>query len=123
MIRISNTEVGRPEGFNSAAVKTNGLVFTSGNVGIDYTTGEYPESVEEQAHNAFKNLEATLKTSGSSLSQVVKVLLFISNGEDGPKINEIYTKYFSEKPCRACVIVQFPNPKIKLELECVAEHS
>ncbi|CAH6722024.1 protein Hmf1p [[Candida] jaroonii] len=120
-IRISNTDVDRPEGFNSAAVKSNGLVFTSGNVGLNYETGEYSESVEEQAHQAFKNVKKTLETSGAGLDTVLKVLLFISDGNDGPKINEIYKTYFSEKPARSCVIVQFPNPKIKLELECVAE--
>lgn len=122
-ISIKSTDIGRPDGFNSAAYKSNGLVFTSGNVGIDYSTGEYPEALEDQVHNCFKNLKQTLEGSGSSLEKVLKALVFVSNGDNVAKINEIYQTYFTGRPARACVIVQFPNPKILIEVECVAEAS
>lgn len=123
MIQIKSSDIGRPEGFNSAAYKSNGLVYTSGNVGIDYTTGQYPESLEDQIHNAFQNLKGALEGSGSSIDKVIKVLLFINDGSYIEKVNELYQQVFISRPARSCVIVLFPNKNIKIELECVAEAS
>lgn len=105
----------------SPAYKLNGHVFTSGSVGTD-ETGNIPDSVEEQTENAIKNLEAVLKFSGLDLKRVLKVLLFISDGTNAAAVNKVYSKYFINQPARSCVIVQFPNPLIKVELECVAEY-
>lgn len=103
----------------SPAFKSNGHVFTSGSVGNN-DKGEFPEDVAEQTELAIKNLEKVLVASGSSLDKVLKVLLFISNGADAPKVNEVYHKYFPHAPARSCIIVAFPNNKIKVELESVA---
>ncbi|SGZ53803.1 CIC11C00000005115 [Sungouiella intermedia] len=105
----------------SPAWKLNGHVFTSGCLGTD-ASGNLPESVEQQTENAIKNLEAVLKFSGLGLNRVLKVLLFISNGDDAAVVNKVYAKYFLNKPARSCVILQFPNPNVKVELECVAEY-
>lgn len=88
---------------------------------MDYATGTYPEDLEQQIHNAFNNLKATLEGAGSSIEKVLKVLLFISDGLYINKINEIYQQVFVSRPARSCVIVLFPNKSIMLELECVAE--
>lgn len=105
----------------SPAYKLNGHVFTSGSIGTN-ESGELPVSVEEQTENAIKNLESVLKFSGSDLKRVLKVLLFISDGKDAATVNKVYAKYFVNQPARSCVIVQFPNSNIKVELECVAEY-
>lgn len=63
-----------------------------------------------------------LKASGSSLDKVLKVLLFVAHPADAAKVNEVYAKYFTTKPARSCIVVGFPNPEIKVELECVAEY-
>lgn len=106
----------------SPAYKLNGHVFTSGCLGTD-STGNLPESIETQTENAIKNLEAVLKFSGLDLNRVLKVLLFISDRQDAAAVNKIYSKYFVNKPARSCIMVQFPNPKVKVELECVAEYT
>lgn len=111
----------KSNGLHSAAWKLNGQVFTSGCLGTE-PSGHLPESVEQQTENAIKNLEVILKYSGSDLNRVLKVLLFISDRADGEAVNRIYKKYFVNKPARSCVVVQFPNPSVKVELECVAEY-
>lgn len=105
----------------SPAYKTRGTVFTSGAIGTDPKTDELPEDVESQTENAIQNLKHVLERSGSSLDKVLKVLLLIRDREDAPAINKIYAKYFTTKPARSAIIVGFPNPNLKVELECVAE--
>ncbi|GMM47428.1 hypothetical protein DAPK24_040030 [Pichia kluyveri] len=105
----------------SPAVKSNGHVFTSGCLGND-AQGNFPESVAEQTENAIKNLEEVLIASGSSLDKVLKVLLFIADGKYSAEVNKVYEKYFKTQPGRSCIIVGFPNPKVKVELECTAEY-
>lgn len=105
----------------SPAWKLNGHVFTSGCLGTD-SSGVLAESVEAQTENAIRNLQDVLEFSGLNLNRVLKVLLFISDRNDAAAVNKVYAKYFLNKPARSCVIVQFPNPSIKVELECVAEY-
>ena len=120
-------DIGAPEAsalLSPAFVTTSNtpLVYTSGCVGTDPKTGELPEDLEQQTRNAIENLRIVLSKSGcSSLDQVVKVLLFVADGKYAPVVNKVYKEYFTNQPCRSCVVVGFPNEKIKVELECVAE--
>lgn len=104
----------------SPAMKSNGHVFTSGALGVD-ANGKMPEDVAEQTELAIKNLEKVLIASGSSLDKVLKVLLFVADGSYAAEVNKVYAKYFTTQPGRSCIVVGFPNPKVKVELECVAE--
>lgn len=120
-IKVTNTEAKRPEGgLHSAAFRSNGLVFTSGNTGVDYATGEMPEALEKQVINAIENLKTTLEASHSGIDKVLKVLLFISDESYITTVNRIYATYFKHKPARSCIVCKFPNQKLKVELECVA---
>ncbi|SCU80650.1 LADA_0B08790g1_1 [Lachancea dasiensis] len=101
--------------------KNSELLFTSGCVGNDPKTGEYPVEVEEQAKNAMENLKTVLSAASTSIDNVLKVLLFVSDGSYAPAVNKIYQEYFPGKPARSCIVVSFPDPKLKVELECVAE--
>lgn len=105
----------------SPAYKSNGHVFTSGCVGAK-ADGTISGNATEQTEIAIQNLESVLKASGSSLSKVLKVLLFVRDPEDCPAVNQVYAKYFAHRPARSCVIVSFPNKDVKVELECVAEY-
>lgn len=122
--RITFEQIGKPANnpLLSPAWKTTGLVFTSGATGVDYSTNTLPEDLAEQTENTIKNLKEVLEAAGSSLDKVLKVLLLISDGKDAKIVNEIYGKYFTNKPARSCIIVGFPNPKLKVEIECVAEY-
>lgn len=106
----------------SQAIELNGMVYTSGMIPIDPATGELVTgSVETQAEQAISNLEALLAASGSSISNVVKTVVFISNMDDFGKINEVYARHFREPyPARSCVQVARLPKDVAIEIEAVA---
>ncbi|KAM3162075.1 hypothetical protein ACU8KH_04207 [Lachancea thermotolerans] len=123
--KVTWQEVGATKGIDllSPAFVTSGskLVFTSGCIGSDPVTDELPEDLEQQARNALQNLRNVLEASGSNSDRVLKVLLFVADGAYSQTVNRIYREQFPNSPARSCVVVSFPNPKIKVELECIAE--
>lgn len=124
--KITWADVGVKDGFPlispAFVANANDLVFTSGCVGTDPVTNELPEDLEKQARNAMVNLETVLKASGvSSTSQVLKILLFVSDGSYAGVVNKVFQEFFPNQPARSCIVVAFPNDKLKVELECIAE--
>ena len=107
----------------SQAIEVNGMIYTSGMIPIDPSTGELVTgSVEAQAEQAISNLEALLAASGSSIEKVVKTVVFISNMDDFGKINEIYARYFQGVfPARSCVEVARLPKDVLIEIEAIAE--
>lgn len=106
----------------SQAIEVNGMIYTSGMIPIDPSTGELvTSSVEAQAEQAISNLEALLAASGSSIEKVVKTVVFISNMDDFGKINEVYAKHFKEPyPARSCVQIARLPKDVAIEIEAVA---
>lgn len=106
----------------SQATEVNGMIYTSGMIPIDPSTGELVTgSVEAQAEQAISNLEALLAASGSSIEKAVKTVVFISNMDDFGKINEVYAKHFKEPyPARSCVQVARLPKDVAIEIEAVA---
>lgn len=106
----------------SQAIEVNGMIYTSGMIPIDPSTGELVTgSVEAQAEQAISNLEALLAASGSSIEKAVKAVVFISNMDDFGKINEVYAKHFKEPyPARSCVQVARLPKDVAIEIEAVA---
>ncbi len=106
----------------SQAQVVGGMVYTSGQVGIDPATGLVPEGVEAQAHQVFKNLSALLKAAGSDMSKVVKTTVFIKNMDDFGLVNSVYAQYFTEPfPARSCVEVARLPKDVLVECEVIAE--
>ena len=105
----------------SQAVEVNGMVYTSGQLGINTATGEFAEGIEGQTEAALKNAEAILKEAGLSLKDVFKTLVFIKNMNDFGKMNEIYSKYFTgDFPARSCVeVARLPKDGL-VEIEVIA---
>jgi len=103
------------------AVKVNGMVYCSGQLGIDPATGKLPATVEEQAHCSLKNMGAILAEAGSDYSKVVKTTIFLTNMDDFGKVNEIYKSYFGDEyPARSCVqVAKLPLGGL-VEVECIA---
>ncbi|SCU94935.1 LAME_0F10000g1_1 [Lachancea meyersii CBS 8951] len=123
--KITWKEVGPAKGYPilSPAFVTcssENLVFTAGCVGTDPKTEQMPESLELQTRNALQNLKNVLEASGSSLDGVVKVLLFVADGSCAPVVNKVYHEFFPNSPARSCIVVSFPDTRVKVELECVA---
>ena len=106
----------------SQAIEVNGMIYTSGMIPIDPSTGELVTgSVEAQAEQAFENLCHLVEDSGSKVENIVKTTVFIKEMNDFGKINEIYKKYFKEPfPARSCVEVARLPKDVLLEVEAIA---
>lgn len=106
----------------SQAIVTGNLLFTSGQIPINPSNGQIEgTAIEEQATQVMKNLEAVLNEAGSSFTKVVKTTCFISDMDDFAIFNEVYSKYFTEKPARSCVAVKTLPKNVLCEVELIAE--
>lgn len=103
------------------AVEANGLIFTSGQIGLIPETGELQNGIEAQTHQVFKNLQAVLEAAGSDLDHAVKTSVFIDDINDFAKVNEIYAEYFTgDTPARSCVeVAKLPKGAL-VEIEVIA---
>lgn len=106
----------------SQAVVCNGLVFTSGQIAINPATATVEaETIEEQTEQVCKNLTAVLKAAGSDITKAVKTVCFLADMNDFAKFNEVYAKYFTEKPARSCVAVKTLPKNVLVEIDVIAE--
>jgi 2-iminobutanoate/2-iminopropanoate deaminase len=106
----------------SQAIKAGNLVFTSGQIPIDPSTGAIKgENISEQAEQVCKNLKAVLEASGTGLDKVVKTVCFLADMADFAAFNEVYAKYFTSKPARSCVAVKSLPKNVLCEVETIAE--
>ena len=106
----------------SQAIKTNGLVFTSGQIAINPATGNVEaNTIEGQTEQVMQNLKNLLEASGSSLEKAVKTVCFLADMNDFAAFNAIYGKYFTGKPARSCVAVKSLPKNVLCEVEVIAE--
>jgi len=105
----------------SRAIKTDAMVFVSGQLGINPNSGVFiKEDIKKETQQALANLKEILLEAGSSLDNVVKTTLFITNMNDFPVINEIYGEFFQNNPpARACVEVARLPKDANFEIEAV----
>ena len=108
-------------GAYSQAIISGNLIYTSGQIPIDPLTGSLADGgIEIQTEQVIKNLSAILEEAGSSLHKVIKTTCFLKNINDFAKFNEVYAKYFTEKPARSCVEVSALPKGSLLEIEVIA---
>ena len=110
----------------SAAIETDNFIFTSGQLGIDPQSGELVlGGIEEETHQALRNLSEVLKAAGSELDLVVKTTVFLKDISQFQLMNSIYALYFSEKPpARSAFQVAALPKNASVEIEAVAlKHS
>ena len=106
----------------SQAVITGGLVYTSGQIAIDPATGNLVEGdVRAQTQQVMKNLGAVLAAAGTSYENAVKTTCFLADISDFAVFNEVYGKYFTEKPARSCVAVAALPKGALVEVEVIAK--
>ena len=104
------------------AVRSNGMVYVSGQLGIDTAAGGLADGVEAQAHCSMKNLGAILRQAGTDYTKIVKTTIFLTDMADFGKVNEVYGAFFEgENPARSCVAVKELPQAAKVEIECMAE--
>ena len=106
----------------SQAMILNGVLFTSGQIPVNPATGEINgDTIETQAEQVMKNLGEVLKEAGSSFEKAVKTTCFLADMGDFAKFNEVYAKYFVNKPARSCVAVKTLPKNVLCEIEVIAE--
>lgn len=103
------------------ATKVGDMIYTSGQLGLDPATGDFPEGIEAQTEMALKNLGAVLEAGGASYADVAKTTVFLADMNDFAVVNGIYAKYFTgEAPARSCVeVAKLPKGGL-VEIEAIA---
>lgn len=121
MVRIYTENAPAAIGPYSQAIKTNGFVFTSGQIALDPATGEVVAGgISEQTVRICENLKAVLAEAGSSLDKVVKTTCFLADMNDFSSFNNVYGQYFTQKPARSCVAVKALPKGVLAEIEVIA---
>jgi len=119
---VSRTDVPSPALPFSAGIKANGFLFTAGQVGTDPRTGQAAgPDVGSQTRQAIANLRAILEAGGSSLDQLVKTTVFLSDMRLFDEMNAAYRELIPEpRPGRSTVEARLARPELLVEIEGVA---
>ena len=108
-------------GAYSQALKHQGMLYTSGQIGLDSQSGNMvADDVASQAKQVVANLTAVIEAAGGQLNQIIKVTIFLENMDDFPVVNQIYADWLGEhRPARSTVAVAALPLAAKVEMDCV----
>ena len=106
----------------SQAIQVGNLVYTSGQLPINPTTGAFPEGgIKEQTRQSLCNIQAILEEAGLTMSNVVKTTVFLADMNDFADMNAIYAEFFTQPyPARSAVAVKTLPKNALVEIEVVA---
>ena len=105
----------------SQAIQYDKLLFSSGQIPVDPENGEIVAGgIAAQAEQVMKNIGAILEKAGAEYASVLKTICFLSDMNDFAAFNEVYAKYFTEKPARSCVAVKTLPKNVLCEVEVIA---
>ena len=113
-----------PVGPYNQAVKAGGVLYCSGQIALDPSTGLMVGAgdVEAETRQVLSNLQAVLEAGGSSPGQVLRTTVFLADLGDFARVNAIYAEVFSDgvSPARACVEVAALPKGARVEIDCIA---
>lgn len=119
--KVSTDKAPAAIGPYSQAIICGDMVFTSGQIPINPTSGNVETTtIEAQAEQVMQNLGEVLKAAGSSFEKAVKTTCFLANMDDFAAFNGVYAKYFTTKPARSCVAVKTLPKNVLVEVEVIA---
>jgi 2-iminobutanoate/2-iminopropanoate deaminase len=120
--RVQTDSAPKAIGPYSQAIKTNGLIFASGQIPLDPATMQIVEGgIREQTERVMNNLSAVLAAAGSSLERVVKTTVFLADLADFADMNEVYGRFFGETPpARSTVQVSRLPRDVRVEIDVIA---
>ncbi len=100
----------------------NGVLYISGQIPVDPSTGKLVEGIEKETHQVMKNLQAILTEAGMSFRNVVKASIFLKSMDDFAVMNEIYASYLEEGsyPARETVQVSCLPKNVDIEISMIA---
>lgn len=119
---IKTDKAPAPIGPYNQAIVANGMLFISGQIPIDPATGDLVSgSIEAEAAQVMKNLDAILTEAGAAFSNVVKTTIFLSDMSLFAQVNEVYGKHFGEDaPARETVAVKGLPKGVNVEISMIA---
>lgn len=119
---VATTNAPSAIGPYNQAIKTDSMVFVSGQIPVNPATGEIAEGITAQAEQVFKNIAAVLEAAGTDMSKVVKTTVFLQHMDDFAAMNEVYAKAFegTDFPARSAVEVSKLPKGVLLECEAIA---
>lgn len=105
----------------SQAVQMNEILFTSGQIPINPSTGNVEaETIEDQSRQVMENIGEILAEAGTSFAQVVKTTCYLADMKDFAAFNNVYQQYFISRPARSCVAVKALPKNVLCEVEVIA---
>ena len=105
----------------SQAVVVNGMIYTSGQIGMDEKGVVVADDVVNQAHQVMKNLFYVLEEAGAHFNDVIKTTIFLADMDDFTAVNEVYAHHFGHhKPVRSTVAVKTLPKNVLIEIDCIA---
>jgi 2-iminobutanoate/2-iminopropanoate deaminase len=109
----------------SQAIDAEGIVFCSGQVGVDPLTKKLADGIESQTEQALKNLAAVLEAAGLRMADVVKTTLWLTDSADFAAVNAVYARHVGEPaPARSAPIVAaIPLAGARISIEAIAVRS
>jgi len=121
---VSTTGAPAAIGPYSQGIDADGLVFCSGQLGLDPTTGELVDGVEAQAERALRNIEAVLDSAGATFADVVKTTIFLVDIGDFAAVNAVYGRFMPDPPPARSTVGVAALPKGgRVEVEAIARRS
>ncbi len=113
----------RPVGPYSQAIKVGNLLFLAGQIGINPQTGNLEEGLEKQAAQALENVNNIILAAGAQKSNIVRVVVYLTDLSNFSKFNSVYENFFREvdiKPVRTTVCVSSLPLNALVEIEVTA---
>lgn len=107
----------------SQAIRTGNLIFVSGQLPVDPSTGNFAEGgIKDLTRQSLSNVKAILEAEGTDMAHVVKTTVFLADMSDFAEMNEVYATFFSTPfPARSAVAIRTLPKNARVEIECVAE--
>jgi 2-iminobutanoate/2-iminopropanoate deaminase len=106
-------------------VDLGNMIMTSGQIPVNPVTGEVPTDIAAQARQSLDNVKAVVESSGLSVTDIVKMTVFVKDLNDFAAVNEAYGRFFDEHnvahyPARSCVEVARLPKDVGIEIEAIA---
>lgn len=118
---VNSEKAPRAIGPYSQGIKAGNLLFVSGQLPVDPTSGIISDGIEKQTRRSLENIKAILASEGLDLKSIVKTTVFLKDLNDFQTMNAVYEKYFSQDaPARACIqVAKLPKDAL-VEIEAIA---
>jgi 2-iminobutanoate/2-iminopropanoate deaminase len=120
---ISTSDAPSAIGPYSQAIRVGDLLFVSGQIPLDPSTGKLIEQtdIKAQTHRVLENLSAILRAAGGSTDNVVRTTVFLRNMSDFADMNSVYAEYFRTAPPARSTVEAARLPRdVSVEIDCIA---